>query len=264
MKIDRCDTSFGSFNVKKSESSIAVGGTKICVNINIFNNDGELYWLGTKDGGCELHGSTIKGDNTIKMTDLAFTIVKLYKPHVKTIRLIDDSGFTWRESNGRPYKVNFLKGYLLLHQNTWYEEKFGAIMQNHDEYSLYLKRKQNFYDPLKKPKVFNFNNDEVRKILEPIYNETNTWKEFIDKFIKLHDSDKYKLMYDWYRNAIYTIFDNHDIDQYWEIDISKRPNITCNCNATNKKGGQRKSIKNRNKIFDKYIRFETHTHIPIQ
>jgi hypothetical protein len=45
-------------------------------------------------------------------------------------------------------------------------------------------------------------------------------------------------MYNWYRNAIYTIFDNHDIDQYWEFDISKRPNITCN--ATNKKGGERK------------------------
>jgi hypothetical protein len=35
MKIDRCDTSFGLFNIKKTESSIAVGGTKFCVNKDI-------------------------------------------------------------------------------------------------------------------------------------------------------------------------------------------------------------------------------------
>jgi hypothetical protein len=256
MSVEECKTSFGTFLIKTTPSNIAVGGTKFCVNITIQDENAELYWLGTKEGGCELHGKTIRGSDTVKMADLAFTSLRLQNNSIKTVKLIDDSGFTWRDGRGKPYKVNFLKGYLLLYQKTWYEDKFGAIMQNHEEYTAYIKRKENFYDPTKKPATFNFINAEAKEKLEPLYNATSTWKEFIDELIRLYDSEKYKLIFDWYRNAIYHIFDKHDIDQYWEIDISERPVIKCITGGSGKRGTR----KNRSKLFDKYERFLPHTH----
>ena len=34
-------------------------------------------------------------------------------------------------------------------------------------------------------------------------------------------------MNDWYRKAIYEIFDGMEINQEWKIDITKRPYIEC-------------------------------------
>ena len=86
-----------------------------------------------------------------------------YYPDVKKyIYLTDDSGFSWRDSRGKSYKTNFLKGYLLIHRKTWYEDKFGATMCDEDAYKLYReKANKNFDDPSKKPDKFNF----IMKIL---------------------------------------------------------------------------------------------------
>jgi hypothetical protein len=246
-----CQTDFGKFGIKIDKDNIKVGGRNFCVNLALYEKETSLYWLKTDEGGCELDGKDIHGKNTINMTDLAFSLLRKYYPERNTtISLLDDSGFKWEDSKGKTYKTNFLKGYLLFHGKTWYEDKFDAVMCNSDIYKLYReKADNNFDDPVKKPPIFNFINNEVKEKLEPLYLSSKTWREFINKLIEKYDKIKYKLIYDWYRSAIYTIFDDMEINQNWKIDISKRQNIICR--SILQGGG-----KTRKTYFTKYKKLE--------
>lgn len=253
--IDECRTDFGKFKIKLEENNINVGGRNFCVNIILYEKEITLYWLKTDEGGCELNEKEIKGINTVNMTDLGFSLIKKYYPHREQIvTLLDDSGFSWKDSKGKKYKTNFLKGYLLLHGKTWYEEKFNAVMCDSEIYLKYReKADNNFNDPSKKPTTFNFMNNSIQEKLEPLYNNSKTWNEFINKLIEKYDNDKYKMIYDWYRTAIYIIFDGMEINQNWKIDISKRPII--DCKPSHKNGGS-KTKKNKRIIFSNYYRIE--------
>jgi hypothetical protein len=236
-----CQTNFGKFKIKVDTSNINVGGRNFCVNIALYEKETSLYWLKTEEGGCELTDKEIRGDNTIKMTNLGFSLLRKYYPERGNIvTLLDDSGVSWKDKKGKKYKTNFLKGYLLIHRKTWYEDKFGAVMCNKEDYIKYReKANNNFDDPSKKPDTFNFISEGAKEKLIPLYRETKTWGEFIDKFIEKYGDEKYKLMNEWYRKAIYEIFDKMEINQEWEIDISKQPYIECNLQT----GGARKTRK---------------------
>jgi hypothetical protein len=251
-----CQTTFGRFKIKIDDKNINVGGKNFCVNIALYEKETTLYWLKTDEGGCELNEKEIRGDNTIKMTDLAFSLLRKYYPErTETITLLDDSGFSWKDRKGKKYKTNFLKGYLLLHRKTWYEDKFKAVMCDPEIYSKYrIKADKNFDDPTKKPETFDFVNNEVKEKLDPLYKGSKSWGEFIQKIKDKYDNEKYKLIYDWYRQAIYIIFDGMEINQNWKIDISKRPDIECN--SQNGGNSKAKTRKNRRITFSKYNRLE--------
>jgi hypothetical protein len=247
-----CQTSFGKFRIKVDNNGIHVcRGEIFCVNIALYENETSLYWLKTDEGGCELNEKEIRGNNTIKMTDLAFSLLRKYSPdRTNPITLLDDSGFSWKDGRGKKYKTNFLKGYLLLHRKTWYEDKFNAVMCDSNIYKIYrTKADNNFDDPSKKPEVFDFFSD-TKEILDPLYKSSKTWGEFIDKLAVRED--KYNLIYHWYRQAIYVIFDGMEINQDWKIDILQRPYVECSSYKREKV----KTSKNRRITFSKYNRLE--------
>jgi hypothetical protein len=229
MNNEVCQSDFGKFMVFIDKTNIKIGGRSFCVNLALHEKTTVLYWSKTDAGGCELNEKDIHGKNTINMTDLAFSLLRKYYPERNTfVSLLDDSGFIWKDKTGRTYKTNFLKGYLLFHGKTWYEDKFNAVMCNSDIYKVYReKADKNFDDPCKKPAVFDFINTEVKEKLGPLYLDSKTWRQFINKIAEKYEKDKYKLIYDWYRSAVYTIFDGMEINQDWKIDISGRPNILC-------------------------------------
>jgi hypothetical protein len=248
-----CPTSFGKFKINVDNKNINVGGKTFCVNIALYETETTLYWLKTEEGGCELNDKEIRGNNTVNMTDLAFSLLQKYHPErTNPITLIDDSGYSWIEKN-RKYKTNFLKGYLLFHRKTWYEDKFNAVMCDRDIYNSYrIKADNNFDDPEKKPEKFDFIDSKNKEELELLYKNSKTWGEFINKLQEKYGNDKYKQIYHWYRNAIYIIFDGMEINQNWEIDILQRPYIECSL-----KGGYlKKTIKNKKITFKKYYRLE--------
>lgn len=249
-----CQTAFGRFKIKMDNKNINVGGRTFCANIALYDNETALYWLKTDEGGCELNEQDIRGINTIKMTDLAFSMLKRYYPdRTEPVTLLDDSGFSWKDKKGIKHKTNFLKGYLLLNRKTWYEAKFNAVICDPEIYKEYRKRADNnFDDPTKKPAIFNFMNSEDK--LKPLYDNSKTWGEFIDKFVTTYGDEKYKLMNEWYRQAIYIIFDGMEINQNWKIDILKRPYIECNFRT----GGYGKIMTKKNKriTFSDYYRLE--------
>jgi hypothetical protein len=247
-----CQTEFGKFRINTKDENIKVGGRNFCVNIVLYKEKTSLYWLKTDEGGCELNEKDIHGGSTVGMTDLAFSLLRKNHPERTTITLLDDSGFGWSDKKGRRYKTVFLKGYLLIHGKTWYEDKFNAVMCDLDIYKIYREKADtNFNDPAKKPATFDFMNREINDKLEPLYISSKTWREFIDKFLKLYGKEKYMMMYDWYRSAIYIIFDGMEINQNWVIDISHRPQI--DCLPLTEGGG--KTRKNRN-FFSKFKRLE--------
>ena len=76
----KCSTQFGKFNIKLDNTNINVGGRNFCVNIALYENETNLYWLKTDEGGCEITEKEIRGDNTVRMTDLAFSLLRKYYP----------------------------------------------------------------------------------------------------------------------------------------------------------------------------------------
>lgn len=247
-----CKPDFGGFKIKVDNTNINVGGNNYCVNLILRENKTELYWLKTEEGGSELDDKIFSQQN---MVDVAFSIFRKYYPdRQQVVELLDDSGFNWKDKKDKKYKINFLKCYLLLHRKTWYEDKFNATIADSKIYSEYkIKAENNFDDPGKKPTYFDFRNNEIKSELEPLYNSSNTWGEFIDKLVEKYKENKYRMIYDWYRYAICIIFDGMEINQDWKIDISKRPYINC---IKNYSGGIRNTIKKRNIAFSKYHRLE--------
>ena len=67
-----------------------------------------------------------------------------------------------------------------------------------------------------------FNNDELERILRPLFYSSPTWKEFMKRIEEIWQIDKCKIIYPWYKYAILEIFGG-DISQYWEIELKNIP-----------------------------------------
>jgi hypothetical protein len=245
-----CETEFVKFRIKLDKENIKVGGRNFCVNLALYQKETSLYWLKTADGGCELEEKDIRGNKTIQMTDLAFSLLRKYHPERNTfVTLLDDSGFSWKDKSGRTLKTNFLKGYLLFYGKTWYEDKFNAVMCNSELYRVYReKANTHFDDPSKKPESFDFLDTEAKEKLTPLYRDSKTWREFTNKIIEKYGEIKYSLIYHWYRSAIYIIFDGIEINQDWKIELSQRPNYSCR--VMSQRGGKK------TRKFSKFKRLE--------
>jgi hypothetical protein len=250
-----CQTDYGKFRISLEDDNIKVGGRNFCVNIVLYKDKTSLYWLKTDEGGCELNEKDIRGEHTVRMVDVAFSLLRKYHPERTCVELLDDIGHSWEDKRGRNYKTIFLKGYLLVHGKTWYEDKFNAVMCDPDIYKAYRDKSRNFDDPTKKPPSFDFMNKEIGDMLIPLYESSNTWREFINRFVELYGEEKYKIMHPWYRTAIYIIFDGIEINQDWKIDISGREDINCKSVMT---GGS----KTRKRLFSKFRRLEPFTWSP--
>ena len=203
---------------------ISVGGNNKCVFINIPDNSDTAHLLNlkTKDGGCEVHNKLITGKGTIGMVNLAFTLVKKEAPHIKRVKLEDESDFTCTLSNGKTV---------------------GISMTVYEEY------KHGFQEKL--PNTFSFHNKDLNELLTPIYLQSTTWRDFFDTLHAL--PNVCQVIYPWYKYAIRDIFKNFPVERNnWMIELYNNPNVeTVNYNVVEKniKGGRRKTRKNDDSIY---------------
>jgi hypothetical protein len=234
-------TNFGSFLVKKNKFGVSLGGRgKGCTSIANKGTYGYLGWIQTNQGGCELMNKEIRGDNVVKFVNLAITILKEINPTITKITLLDDSSYPCVLPNGSIQKVVMYTANILFHQATYYEQKFGAYIPDTDTYKKYRAQiEDGFNNPSSKPSTFDFHNAELQQILEPIYKQSATWKDFFKAIDTIYDKQKCTVIYPWYKFAYNIIMNNMGIFEHWEFDIKNCPNISYRLQKMD--GGRRKT-----------------------
>ena len=236
--------------------AITIGGRKDkCVYITAPDrgNTAKLHNVRVRGLICDMEGSSVRGERTVAMINLAFTIVKKEAPHIKYIDLDDNSDFPCElnDGTGRVIGISIALYELAFHQATWYEHHFGAILKNPDLQALY--KKDGFFKP--KPASYDFKHSVLNDVLGTVYAKTTTWKEFFDELYK--KEDKCKLLIPWYRDALKMImganisFDGHD----WCIDLANPHIKNISYTVITTSGGGRKSRRKfrRNDYLYDYI-----------
>lgn len=248
-------TSVGTFRVEKtvhtsysqkySYELLKVGGRRFCVELK-FNretpDEAELQWLTTKDGGCELHDTPIREQNTVHLLFLALTLLKTYID-VKRITLLDNSKYECTLSDGSKSVIFMNQYYYLFHGGTWYDLKSGAVPKNPDERKTYEEGKGLFLT--KGP--FDFRNPVLEREFGPIYEDADTWREFLDTIYKTRGRDFCQKILPWYSYAAGILAGNRLLPGYWVIDMESSVSIPFTRVAT---GGTRRKYKKRMDRYD--------------
>jgi hypothetical protein len=232
-------TPIGTFRVVKSShtevkkgnkrvySMIKLGGPKnYCIEYKWYDDEDivELQWLDVEQGGCEMTEIEIRKEKTVTFMYIGISLLRKYIPTLNKIWLLDNSKIKCtlplQENQHTPIvqTMSLKHFYFLTKQSTWYEAKFGAYPKYDVQYNSYMKYKQNFTDPTKKLLFFDFGNDDLRKMFDPIYESTSTWAEFI-KELEEQPCNRY---IPWYINAVSDIMErNFSLPDYWLIDINE-------------------------------------------
>lgn len=239
-------------SIKKIGKIITVGGKNKCVSINApYDSDtAHLLNVKTKDGGCEATDTPIKGEKTIGMTNLAFTILKEEMPKITHIVLEDKSDFPCECEDGSVIGISLALYEIMFHQQTWYERHFGAYLQNEVLRTLYTNSKANFNKP--PPYDFNFLNKDTNTYLQPQLKLSATWADFFKKVYKMER--KCEIIFPWYNQALNIIFEGVNYSrQNWIIDTSTTKTIPYDNIGTF--GGRSMTRKRRTKNISRIKQF---------
>ena len=232
----RVKTSVGIFRVEKSVSIdyqgnykkdlLKIGGNDFCVEYEYIRTSPEkvtLQWLTTEKMRCEEGGVEIRKEKTVHLFDLSVKLLKRYID-VKEIILLDNSKFKCKLPDDSVEIISLSHYHFLYHKGkTWYSDKFGAVPIQTDEKTQYESWLLNFDDPTKKPKTFDFKNDDLNAEFEPVWYSTATWTEFLET-IKTQPNICQKT-YPWVLYAFYILSDKRPLPSYWKINVNLRPNI---------------------------------------
>lgn len=239
IKIDRETRS-----ITKIGKIITVGGKNKCVSISAPDNLDTAHLLNvkTKDGGCEVTNQLIKGEKTVGMTNLAFTILKEEMPHIKHILLEDKSDIPCECKDGSVIGISLALYEIMFHQQTWYERHFGAYLQNPVLRKLYESSKTNFNKL--PPHDFNFLNKDTNTYLPQQLKESSSWTDFFKKVYKMER--KCEIIFSWYTQALNIIFEGVNYSrQNWIIDTEHTNTISYErISISNSNGGNRTRKRN--------------------
>lgn len=216
------------FGDKILYTTLSVGGnTDKCVNLTIYPSNSSdskkivLSWTEVIDKSCTVNSQVVKGNKTIEMLNLAFTIAKEIAPYAEYVLLNDMSYFNCDTPDGK-IKVSLPPYYIAFHNKMWYEDKFKAVMINEEDYKKYKTYIQNMYKENSMLESFNFGNTQLNEILYPLYKETKTWKGFFNLIEKHYPNEKCVVMYPWINNAMNMIFEGNQlfVGYEWKINLS--------------------------------------------
>ena len=205
---------------------ISVGGKNFCAQVVYKGEQGadsELSWLGTEKGGCELDDRRISGTATVSMVHLAVQYLRADYPTLEKIHLIDSSTYKCRLPDGSLRPISLMKSYFLFYGSTFYESRFGAVPR-YDANGIQEKFREGRSSPSTKPVNFDFNNQDLNRILRPLYDESPTWGEFFRRIAEKYGDKKCAMIYPWYLHALAHICPE-EMPVHWTIDITQFPRI---------------------------------------
>lgn len=151
---------------------------------------------------------------------LGLTIARDLNPAVKRFYFDDCSHVECEMPDGKTIAISLRNLNIAFHGASWYEQYFDAkLVDNHAEYR---KRMQNLYAPEKKPARFDFKNSQLTEELTPLYNSCSTWAEFFKAIRDKYKTKKCAIVFPWFMNALYLIFDGNMFDNMkWYIDVEE-------------------------------------------
>jgi hypothetical protein len=229
---------------------LSIGGKNTCVFFNIpeEGDTAHLTNLKTKDGGCEVNDALISGLSTIGMVNLGFTIIRTISPNIKYIKLSDKSDFTCTFQNGMEVGISMTLYEMMFYQESYYEKRYGAYLQNPVLRELYQTSKKGFKETL--PEHFSFRNKDLEEILRPIYSESTTWEDFFKKIKPI--PNVCQKIFPWYTSAMYEVFKGISFERNeWLIDLYNNPKLlNVNYSVIKKlEGGRKRTRKNDQTIY---------------
>lgn len=242
---------------------VKIGGDDMCVEYKFPKQTPkhsrvepvELQWLHTAGQRCVNKSDIeINKENTVFLFNVSIQVLKKYIPDVQSIEFLDNSHFFCKiptqalaklptqalakqptqKTQQQKTKMFLPHYYFLFHEGkTWYDAKFGAYPTDTVQRNTYQTFPSNFVNPEKKPKSFDFMNDDLNEMFQPIWSKTKTWKEFIDKIRTVPEICA--KTYPWYLRASNIIRENQMLPEKWTIDVSTIETI----------GGSRKNKENK-------------------
>ena len=225
-------TKYGSFRVTVNEDNhldkitrevksigklITVGGKNKCVGIQApyDSTSAHLLNINRTIGGCELDNIPIRGEKTVGMLYLAFTILKKEMPHILYIDLEDKSDFPCTRTDSSTVGISLALYDIMFHQMSWYERHCKAYLINPKLLELYMAGKENFKQ---KPLNFDFNNKDLNEILKPILLSSESWEYFFATVYTMEN--RCEIIFPWYYKALSNIFNSISFErQNWRINM---------------------------------------------
>ena len=205
---------------------ITLGGpNRNCMTISVpgrlsQEKNGKIASIEKKDD-CSFEASNKPGFSQHLLL-LGLTIARDINPSVTKFCFDDCSHVDCEMPDGSTLPISLRNLNIAFHGASWYEQYFNAKLVT--GYTEYRRRVENFYNPQKKPLTFDFNNPELNELLTPLYNSSATWADFFSAIRDTYKIKKCAIVYPWFMNALYTIFDGNMFDNMkWYIDVKDNP-----------------------------------------
>lgn len=203
---------------------------KACVNIRAPYDSDEPLHLSyvTSEVACTLDNITpMKGLATVQMIQLGITIARELAPKSTHLELEDCSHFPCTSPEGDIRKMPLAPFYIAFHGKTWYEDKFGAVLQNPLQRAEYEVGIRNLDNPASKPKSFRFMNKDIADLLFEMYEISDTWNELFIKIEKRYGNKKCWIVQPWIEEAMSHVFGKPLYEmKKWIIDLRNVPTIS--------------------------------------
>ena len=205
-----------------------------CIEVTIFYKDGIAHRAKINnilsESECGVYTLLADGD-TVFMIKCMFEFIRQMKEfeHVKLFELDDMShiycdkdviNYTRESIPRRGYiRLGLPFFYIAYHQKTWYEDKFGAKLNDNGKYKNYREKMKKFYEPLTLDFIifaerFGLNSEQYT-VLEPLYNSSRNYADFFKKI----KEDKCNILYNWIEDFIRHILEGSFESSSWVIDI---------------------------------------------
>lgn len=209
------------------------GKKRGCLNATIYNSNRKpLITHVEYSRHCNIQQDLAPGKGTLDMFSAFFWFVRKYFPRVCEFAFQDNSKITCNDNT----PVSLASYTLAFKQKTWYEEKFGAYLQ--DDYEVYKEKVRNFTRPEWKrqkekaiEKILENHVNEM-EILLPLLRTSSTFKEFFKKVYELHknelkekeQAERCHFIKQWIHMAVMKILEGDIVTPFdWILPLESQP-----------------------------------------
>lgn len=128
------------YDEEDNRNNIVIGKKEQCLHGIIDNATPDTVWLEwfSYHRNCNIDKNLIRGEGTVNMMKTFIEYIRKYHPKIQKIKLSDKSEFVCSGVNISLYKL-----YILKYGKSFYEHKFGFVLDTLNDPEILKKHKQN-------------------------------------------------------------------------------------------------------------------------